>query len=454
MPRRELQALADVPPLGEGGTRAVNRYLANKISAQLHLSRSLPDAYARETIFQLQSSGLVKINDNLATLTNEGRSFIDEIPPQASNKLLEGRAAIRNAIKVLSGHAMADAHYSCVWNTLQDGLAELFYTHGLSIAKMVGALVGGHRQRPDARERMLFERLGDKVLPLFSERSQGADVRQAIIDMFSERSTGAFEWLSQMCIVYLMMCSLGFESLSGREITAALRAFRLTIDTDIVLSFLCRGEDNHDEVHRLVNGWKALGGRLLVAIPSLEELAYHAWIAENDFHAVSQQLSKMTDEDARHLVGNVFVRSFRKLAEGSSRRDLWNRYINEYRGHSEWDYGRVSNLLRDEYGIDMLAAAPQEYDDFAHRVAVFLEKRVREALGGRAEELDFRAKDKCRRDGQLLAAVSAARRSMRGMSLGICLPSAALLGKVFPGHTSALARRPDEGERLPTWSHG
>ena len=38
--------------------------------------------------------------------------------------------------------------------------------------------------------------------------------------------------------------------------------------------------------------------------------------------------------------------------------------------------------------------------------------------------------------------------------LGICLPSAALLGKVFPGHTSALARRPDEGERLPTWSHG
>ena len=36
----------------------------------------------------------------------------------------------------------------------------------------------------------------------------------------------------------------------------------------------------------------------------------------------------------------------------------------------------------------------------------------------------------------------------------ICLPSAALLGKVFPGHTSALARRPDEGERLPTWSHG
>ena len=37
---------------------------------------------------------------------------------------------------------------------------------------------------------------------------------------------------------------------------------------------------------------------------------------------------------------------------------------------------------------------------------------------------------------------------------GICLPSAALLGKVFPGHTSALARRPDEGERLPTWSHG
>ena len=33
MPRRELQALADVPPLGEGGTRAVNRYYMAKPEA-------------------------------------------------------------------------------------------------------------------------------------------------------------------------------------------------------------------------------------------------------------------------------------------------------------------------------------------------------------------------------------------------------------------------------------
>lgn len=427
--RNELTRRLVLDTLHTSGPQSPGK-LAVVISGQLHLARSISANYVSGILSRLGDEGLVAIQDNKASLTLSGTAFVNTIPHEASSKLLEGRAAIQKAIKTLSGHALIDDHYERVWNCLQDGLAELFYSHGAAIVRMVGSLITGESPKPEARERVLLEKLGDSILPLFSQSTQGSEVRQAVIDMFSEKESKAFEWLTQICSVYVMMCSLGFEALSSQQITRVLRSFRLIADSDVIISLLCKGERNHLEMDRVLAGWRALGGKLLMATPVLEEVAYHAWISEHDYTAMMDQLDHISDIEANYLIGNAFVRTFRRLSHGYTGRKYWNRYIGQYRGDTEYDYAPVMEILREEYSFDRLPDAGEEYQTFADQVRQFLTKRVSEDAGCEPEELDYRLLDKWRRDGVLVAAVQAARdvtrqSGMRGTTM--ILSSARLL---------------------------
>src|SRR5207249_755772 len=96
----------------------------------------------------------------------------------------------------------------------------------------------------------------------------------------------------QLSAAYVMLCSLGLEASSSQRIRAALERFVLVADSDVVISLLCQGEENHSEVERIVNGWRQLGGRWAVTVSVLEEVAYHAWISENEFSAMANQLGR------------------------------------------------------------------------------------------------------------------------------------------------------------------
>ncbi len=416
--RTELTRRLVVDTLASTG-RDTPAGLAKKISDQLHLSRPVSPDYMSHILSQLRVDHLTDFQDGRASLTPAGIEYAKTVPPEASTKLLEGRAAIREQIRLLSGHNLTDGHYSQVWRAIQEGLAELFYSHGASIVRMVGALLAGETSVVQDHERVLLERLGDRVAREFTDGQQRDEVRQAIIDMFCEKDTDAFEWLTQVCVVYVVMCSLGFEATSHAEITRVLQGFRFVADSDVVISLLCQREDNHEEVVRLLGAWRAIGGTLLMATPVLEEAAYHAWISTHDYAAMRDQFDKISDADARHLIGNAFVRTFRRLFLEVSGRIEWDRYINQYRGEQDRDYGRIQEVLQEEYGFARLPDPATRDDQLQERMRQFLIERSRvHAKLTAADDLDYRLLDKCRRDALLLGAVAAARAAAREAGRG------------------------------------
>jgi hypothetical protein len=157
-----------------------------------------------------------------------------------------------------------------------------------------------------------------------------------------------------------------------------------------------------------------------MATPILEEVAYHAWISKHAYAAVAEQLHRLTDSEANHIVNNAFVRSFRVLASKSKQKSFWESYINQYRGTTERDYGQIQNILRDEYGFSLLPDAPEEYVTFAQKVSKFLE-----AKGG--EDFNYKIHDKAKRDGFLIASVLASRTAARqaGLKAGTIVLSSA-----------------------------
>ncbi len=355
----------------------------------------------------------MSVQGDVAALTEDGVSYARTVPVEASEKLLEGRSAVRKAIKMLSGHDLQEDDYRRVWDVLQDSVAELFYSHGAAIVRMVGALITGERGEPKETERALLVRLGDRVGALFASPAQRDEVRQAVIDMFSEKGAAAFDWLTDVCGMYVMMCSLGFENLSAGEITKLLRSFELVPDSDIVLSLLCIGEHNHDAVKRIINGWRALGGTLHAASPVMEEVAHHAVIADVEYNVIGDQLGSLTDEEAERLIGNAFVRTFRKVSAGKLSRRSWSQYIGEYQGSDEWDYSVIFEILAEEFGFKALEDVAERDSDFAKAVAESLIKHHCQELNCERDDLDRRRIDKCRRDGWLLALVKGSRKAKR-----------------------------------------
>lgn len=412
--------------------------IARAITAQLHLPRAISANYVEGLVDQLRAKGLVSFEGGVVALTPVGSEEAQAIPVDAGARLLEGRVAVKEAIQTLTGYPLTDGQFDRVWNTLQDGLANLFYSRGMAMVRMVRSLLAEETPGADTRQPVkLFESLADRVAAVFSQPTQASEVRQAIVDMFAEKDSAAFRWLADICSVYVMMCSLGFEALSGPQTVKVLSSLRLVPDSDVVISLLCEGEDNHDEIQRILSGWAAMGGKLLMAKPVLEEVSYHAWISDNDYLAMEHEIARLTDAGARHLLENAFVRAFRKVAADLTARKYWYMYIQQYRGDSQWDYGRIMDLLRDDHGFGYLPDPGEDCAEFACRVEEFVAAKVSEGTGCDPEELDYRTRDKCRRDGLLLAAILAARRgvSMPGGRGGTCvLTSARLLseaGQVF-----------------------
>lgn len=427
--RAELTKRLVLGELGKTSDQTAGQ-LAVAISARLHLPRSLSASYVEEVLRQLAAEGLVVTANGRACATEAGTVWVGAVPPEAVDRLLEGRALIRESLHRLSGHSLPESQFDRLWNTLQDGIADLFYSHGSAIVQMVAALITGESTRPRSAERVLLERIADRIAALFSLPSQGDEIRQAILDMFAEKNDPAFTWLTQICAVYVMMCSLGFEALSSQEVTRVLRGFRLVADSDVAISLLCQMEPNHAEVARLVNGWRALGGRLLAATPVLEEVAYHAWISEHDYTAMRDLLPALSDQEAERSIANAFVRSFRSLSKDQVDEGRWRRYITQYRGDTDRDFGPVQNILCDEYGFAMLPEPGRQYDKLAERAGDFFIVRAASAAKCEPKDLDYRRRDKCKRDGRLVGAVKAARDATREGGIAgttIILSSARLL---------------------------
>lgn len=416
--------------------------LTARISQFLRLARSMNEHVIAQLLDELGEAGLVTLSAKGFALTEAGTNILAAAPEAATVRLLEGRAAVRESLDRLTGRQMVDPTFDRFWDVFQDAISQAFYDHGVTLINMVASITAGEIPTAQTEHVALMDRLADRTSAIFDNAELHDEYRQAVVDMFTESKSTAFEWLTSVCSVFVMMCSLGLETRSSREITDALIGLRLVPDTDILLSLLCEGEANHDAAVRVVKGWKALGGTVVLATPTLEEVATHANIARYDYESTKHLFDRLAEEDVTRVISNAFVRAFYKLQRGEANDRRWSQFIHQYESDGENDFSNVLRILVEEFGatrlIDYIGSLDTtDAKSLASRVTAFLRKLAANDQGREPHELEKRTLDKSRRDALLLMNLRAARDSFREAGDGktaIVLSSARALreaGKQF-----------------------
>lgn len=408
------------------------KQIATDITRQLHLASQISHEYLTQNLSSLASDGLVTIENDSVMITDSGKDWLKESSEKAIFTLFEGRNDVRKALEQLTGHKFTESHYHRIWDVFQDGIAELFYSHGLAIIRMVRSVLNDkHETFTDVQALSSIESLAGRIAKQCTDPTQASEVKQAIMDIFVEKSNPAFQWLTQVCSIFVMLCSLGLENISNQQVITVLSSYRLVPDSDILISLLCEGENNHKDVKQIINSWIAIGGTLYLAKQVLEEVAYHAWISEYDYSFFGPDLYQLSEEKAEHEIDNAFVRTFKKLAGTSTSEKYWNHYINQYKGTADYDYHKIYQVLKDEYNFEILPDSEQEYKATYNDIKAYMLRRVSTYTNTKPEFLDKRIIGKTERDAQLVISIYAVREAQKasGVITTTCVISSANLLK-------------------------
>jgi hypothetical protein len=209
------------------------------------------------------------------------------------------------------------------------------------------------------------------------------------------------------------LCSLGLEATSADEIRKILGRYQLTLDTDIVLTYLCGGEADHSAAKELMNRWLGIAGEVALAPTVLQEVANHAWIATRHFTSTVHLLGKLQQDELPYYTDNAFVRAFHAQANSEKDRVRWQAYIDQFRGKRAEDYSNVLEILGDELRVTVLS---EKFDaDLAGKISKFLQDQLLKGKKKqqRVAELTSEEAGKARRDGELLATIASARDANR-----------------------------------------
>jgi hypothetical protein len=229
-------------------------------------------------------------------------------------------------------------------------------------------------------------------------------------DLYTDSASHDTAWLVRVAASFLAACALGLEYSTSRAVAETLKKTTLVLDTDVVLSLLGEGEPEHESVETIVRRWTQNGGRVFVAEPVLEEVAYHASIADKDYEQVKNFLPG-TPATRIHAIDNVFVRSFAELlGNHSARRSDWPAYIRQFRGGTARDWNPVMGVLNSEYNISKLPPGTLDSNRLEIRVGRFLLEKANEKFSG---NVPFNVRDKTRRDAALYSALVHYARSVR-----------------------------------------
>lgn len=405
--RHGLYRAAILMVLSDGVARNVAE-VGRDVAARLHLSRSIPDGVIGAELDRLNGAGEVAAEGSRFTATESGRTAAEDLRAVGGASLVAGKKSVRNQLQGEIGYALDDGHFNRLWSDFQDRTAYFFYVRGQAMVSRVssileGAAAGG-ASGEDPEVSKFVEELAASAAATAPDRVQAEQLRVAVSDIFSERSGPAFEWLASTSACFLGLCSLGLEATSGEQLRQAVSRMSLVPDTDVLLSYLCEGEPEHKGVREILTRWKAIGGDLLLAKPVLEEVAYHAWIAPNDFREVEGLLPGEAIDRIR-LIQNAFTRAFASmLARGIARsRAHWPKFLSQFRGRSGKDASVVRAHLVASLPFFDLPPVSREGADLQRRVMTFV-LGDRALTAGTDREAKI-AQDKARRDADLYVSI-------------------------------------------------
>jgi hypothetical protein len=409
--------------------------IAKLLSDSLYLGRIVHDAYISSALTHLEDNGLItKHHGKMFKITEKGKQNAASRAASGAEMLGEGQTLLRESITLLSGQSLPERDYLEVWRIVKEELSELLYLSGMQTIDALASLAEQPEQglfgRVDLVERI--KRMGAKIVAQLGNTPISKDIGQAVVDAFHDATTAIFDWFTKLCACYTAICALGLSEDAQRAIVRRLRKMDLFLDTDIALSLLAEGEPDHEKVRTLIEGWQKVGGTIHVAIPVLEELAYHASISELDFREVFHQLPSYSEPDARRLITNAFVRGYwaatKRLKSRFSFR-AWREYISNFHGRNETDYSRISDDLAS------ISVQPREKEigdpEFAKKVTAFISQQRGGPAAHANSKVLARALDKSLRDGRLVADIFAFRSARRSsQATAVIVSSSPRLAKV------------------------
>lgn len=400
--RRTLEALI-LDSLEAGGGELSQNSLASAVSQRLHLGRAIAPAYLTEAVEVLATAGQVSREADLVVVTAEGKSAIEERAATGIETTTRGRSLLTQSMRATTGITLSPQDESSLWQIVSDNLAVLFFEQGIDITNAIGSLLrasGVERESKPLRDGI--DEIASRIAGLFQGES-GEILAQGFVDVSLDRESDWFKWMGDVAVAYVAMCSLGLEPKSQTEVRERVIRIRLILDTDVALSLLAESEPNHAVVSDLVKRWNEVGGQVLITRSVCEEVAYHAWISEVEMRQMFDQLLHLDGLEARQLLNNVFVRSFRRKAidgEVKPRRKWWHQYVSAFRGKTERDPTNVLLELKDR-GVFETQAEPLTSEGLKTWGKQINEQRLG-ASGLRSVERARRIADLSAVDAQLL----------------------------------------------------
>jgi len=382
-----------------GGNRLSVRSLAKAVSDLLCLPRIMHRDCFRDDLIKLVEDHLIDEHEGTYGVTPLGRESISNDNKTASSRLNDGRVVIKESLENLFGDQIDDDSFGRLWNYLLDELANIFFAQGLKLIQAISSLTrAGSLSAPKKSFAQLLDLMRERITKIGVGGARSDSIAQAVVDLFSERESPAFSWLTDVAVKYVSMCSLGLEPTAQQEITSRLKDIKLLLDTDIVLSYLSKGERPHLAITETIDRWKEIGGDVTIVPPVVDETAYHAWISEFEYQEVWRQLVNLEPNEFHRYVKTAFVRAFYIAAEGRFEPDRWRRFIAEYRGSNSRDTMKMVAILRDQGFI-----VPDDFkvdETFSSKV----QKRIFELRRlETSEAVTKQVSDKIKRDGDIIS---------------------------------------------------
>jgi hypothetical protein len=315
-----------------------------------------------------------------------------------------------------------------MWLAIQNSLATLLYERGREVLELMGPLLGTDSPGPESQAGSppastppevlnrapvhmdIVEPLSRAAASVFQHPDQSEEVRLAVSDLLHSGYGAAVDWLTRSCFAFVCACSLGLEVRTQAALEAIIQRTSLVLDTDVVLSLLSADEPPHESVNALTKQWREFGGQVLVSKEVLSEVAYHAWIAQNDLDHVAD-FWPAAHMDRQILSRNAFVRGFGRLLErGEVKPANWLRWMQQYRGRSPGDVTAIRTTLVRDRGFGELPAPNKSSRELAKSVQSYLVQKnsLRSSATPYDEREEFIRTDKARRDSSLFASLTQA----------------------------------------------
>ncbi len=418
--REEVYETSLLDMLRDGEARTVVRCCID-LSNSLRLHRPLAPESLSQHISILSEKSLVSSDAIGIRITSAGLAHLARLETEGAARLIDGREVIRQAIQSSIGTKLLDDHFARIWAAIEELLARYFMARGDALVVEISNLLEldspqGMLPLTQPKPSLSFlEELAEKIAETTTNLQQAEELKLAVLDLFIDRTGPATEWLVRIAASFMAACALGLESSCSSAIKKLFSRTALVLDTDVVLSLVGEGEPEHEAVVTIVKRWTKIGGKVLLPVPVMEEVAYHAHIAQADFDGVAHRLPG-TPEERIHLIENAFVRSFAELlANKKANHRHWSKFIKQYRGSSDRDWAAAFETIAGDYTVGQLPPRSVAEADLARQIQQYLVKNLDQHHRGDALR---NAKDKALRDAEVYAALVHYRKNVSQVDTG------------------------------------